>query len=96
MMKTQTIPETSEISIFGRIIDRGALSVASAKYLLSLDFSNEDKTRMEGLADRNQEDNLAAREKEELVGFSRAACLLGILHSKARKALKSKKRAAVS
>jgi hypothetical protein len=43
---------------------------------------------MHDLAVRNQSGALSAAEKEELLGYAKAGCLLGILHSKARRALK--------
>jgi hypothetical protein len=84
----------SEISILARILnnDRGHLPLAMARYILTLGFSEQDKTRMHDLAVRNQEDALAPSEKEELVAYAKAGSLLSILKSKARRVLGSKRK----
>jgi hypothetical protein len=91
-MKTQTrIPDdvTSEISILGRILSNGkAFAPALARHLLELGFSDEDNKRINDLADRNRRGALSPGEQAELRGFANAGCLLGILHAKARRALK--------
>ncbi|MBI3409116.1 MAG: hypothetical protein HY040_12285 [Planctomycetes bacterium] len=89
-MSTQNNMESSEAGVFGRIIqsDRGNLAPELARYLLELRFSETDEARMHELAVKNQEKKLSRKEKEELLGFAKAGCLLGILHSKARKSLK--------
>lgn len=90
-MKAPLAAESTEITIFGRIINRAPLSQDMAQHFLSLAFDEEDSQRMEDLLTRNQDGKLTNSEKAELIGFSKAACLLGILHSKARKALKPSK-----
>jgi hypothetical protein len=45
-------------------------------------------TRMNKLAARHQDGALTAAGREELRGYANARCLLGILHAKARHALK--------
>jgi hypothetical protein len=85
-----TTGRPSEIVIFQRVLGNGKrdLAPALARYILTLGFSDEDKARMHELAVRNQEGALAPEEKEELEGYARAGCLLGILQSRARKSLK--------
>jgi hypothetical protein len=61
-----------------------------ARHFLALGFSERDKARMHDLAERNQDGALSGAEKEELLGYAKAGCLLGILHSKARRALRVK------
>jgi hypothetical protein len=89
----------SEVSILARILGNGQdkLPPDMARYVLTLGFSEHDKARMHDLAVRNQEDALAAAEKEELFAYAKAGTLLSILKSKARKALKikPKKRASI-
>jgi hypothetical protein len=82
--------EASELRIFEKILsqDKGALSPDLARYLLTLGFDEADKARMHDLAVRNQSAALSTEEREELIGYSKAGCLLGILHSKARQSLK--------
>jgi hypothetical protein len=55
---------------------------------LTVGFSEADQARMRELAARNQDGALSSKEKEELLGYARAGCLLGILQSKARQSLK--------
>jgi hypothetical protein len=88
-----TQSETDEIAILGRILSNGqAFSPSLARQLLKLGFSDEDKARMHELAVRNQFGSLSAKEREELRSYAKAGCLLGILHSKARQALKQSAR----
>jgi hypothetical protein len=65
-----------------------------ARYLLTLGFGERDKARMHDLAVRNQEDALGPAEKKELFAYAKAASLLSILKSRARRvlAVKRKKR----
>jgi hypothetical protein len=83
----------SEVAILGRVLSNGGagLSAAVARYLLSLDFPEADKARMLKLAAKNQKGKLSPKEKDELLGYARVGCLLGILHSRARKSLQDPK-----
>ena len=85
---------TSEIAIFARIIraDDGDLSGKLARYILTLGFDEADQQRMRDLAQRNQEGCLSPDEEEELQHFVKAGHLLALLHSKARRSLRQKKR----
>jgi hypothetical protein len=80
-----------EVAILGRLLlnGNGALSAQRARLLLKLHFSNADEARMNELAGRNQDGLLNSEEREELLGYAKAGCLLGILHSRARRALKN-------
>ena len=79
----------SEVAILGRLFLNGKrrLTQQQARYLLELEFSAEDQERMNQLAQRNQEGRLSGPEHEELLGYAKAGCLLGIFHSRARRAL---------
>jgi hypothetical protein len=80
---------TSEIAILGRILSNGKeFAPELARHLLEQGFSDEDKQRINDLAERNQRGSLSPSELAELKGFADAGCLLGILHAKARRALK--------
>jgi hypothetical protein len=85
--------KTSEIAIFARLIkaDKGDVSRELARYILTLGFDEEDQARMRELAERNQEGSLSSEEQEELQNYVKAGHLVALLHSKARKSLKSKK-----
>ena len=89
-MATATTPTgETEVSILARILDNegGQFPQELARYILNLGFSDRDKARMHDLVVRNQSDALSEAEKEELSGFGKAGDLLGILKSKARRAL---------
>ncbi|SRR5579883_106159 len=85
----ETESTINEITILARILSNGkAVPLAVARQLLKFGFSDEDKARVHELADRNQSGSLSTKERQELRSFANAGCLLGILHSKARQALK--------
>jgi hypothetical protein len=84
--------ESGEIAILGRIMSNGKdFSPALARHLLGLGFSEEDKVRINDLASRNQKGALSPDEQSELRNYANAGCLLGILHTKARRVIKKKK-----
>ena len=91
MIETHTIKGGgTEVAILGRVLSNGKepLTPQLARYFLGLAFDQEDKARMHELAAKNQEGKLSRQEQEELLGYAKAGCLLGILQSKARKSLK--------
>ncbi len=79
----------AEVAILGRLFldGKAALTPPRARYLLDLDFADADKERMRDLAARNGAGRLSAAERQELLGYAKAGCLLGILRSRARRAL---------
>jgi len=79
-----------EAAILARIAgpDEPALSAATAKGFLTLGFSPADKDRMHTLAVKAREGMLTSDEHAEVEAYSRIRSLLGILESKARRALK--------
>jgi hypothetical protein len=78
-----------EVSILARFLTNGdgPLPKNLARYILKLTISERDKARMHELAVRNQDDDLAPAEKKEMHDFGRAAAVLSILKSKARRSL---------
>ena len=68
--------------------DEPAFSAAAAKGILTLDFNPVDKDRMHALAAKAREGTLTPDEQAEVEAYSRIGSLLGILKSKARRALK--------
>jgi len=80
----------SEVVILGRILSSGQkeLTPDLARYFLALGFDDDDKARMHQLALKNQESTLSSEEKDQLLGYAKAGCLLGIVQAKARKFLK--------
>jgi hypothetical protein len=91
-MPTTNKPGTSEVALFGRILDngKGEMSRELARYILTLGFGEDDQARMKDLAERNQDGALSADEQAELQSFVTAGHLLALLHSRARKSLKKK------
>lgn len=82
-------PTVNEIAILSRILSNGkGFPLTLARHLLKLGFSEGDKADMHDLAVRNQSGSLSATELAELHSYANAGCLLGILYSKARHALK--------
>ena len=83
--------ETShEAAILTRLAgpDTPALSPSAAKGILTLGFSPADKDRMHELAAKGRAGTLTVEEQSEVEAYSRVSSLLGILKSKARRALK--------
>ncbi len=89
MSMTTTNPVESEVTILARIIvgENGRLPAELARYILNLQISERDKARMHSLATRNQQDDLSPGEKDEMLAFGKAATLLSLLKSKARRTL---------
>jgi hypothetical protein len=83
-----------EAAILSRLAgaDEAALSAAAAKGILTLSFSPADKDRMHTLAAKARAGTLTSREHAEVEAYSRISSLLGILKSKARRALKRRTR----
>ena len=79
----------NEVAILARILanEDGQLPADLARYLLDLRLSERDRARMHDLAARNQDDGLTPAEKEEMFAFGKAATLLSILKSRARRTL---------
>jgi hypothetical protein len=79
----------NEVTILARFLTNGngPLPKNLARYILELTISERDKARMHELAVRNQDDDLAPAEKKEMLAFAKAATLLSILKSKARRTL---------
>jgi hypothetical protein len=80
-MKTNTPP---------MIEFKHALSPTAARAFLKVEFSDRDHARMETLSTKAGTGTLTPSEQDELDTFERLGCVLDILHSKARQALKKK------
>jgi hypothetical protein len=68
--------------------DASLLSSEAAKGILTLGFHPTDKDRMHDLAAKSRAGLLTSDEQAEIEAYSRVSSLLGILKSKARRALK--------
>jgi hypothetical protein len=91
MQGMKAVPPTSgkATAIWDRVIQfDGDLSPAAARSLLKLRFSAPDQDRMRELAAKARAGTLSPQEQVEIDTYERLGCLLDILHSKARRALK--------
>ena len=93
-MRARAPDGENEVTILARVLgsDHDRLPRPWARHLLTLEFSERDKARMNELAERNRQGALSDAEQQELLGYAKAGCLLGILHSRARRALKARSR----
>lgn len=91
MDPAQKRPPSSDVAILERLLRPvdGKLSSAAAQSLLGLGFEPEDLARMHELAQRAQAGELTAEEREEASAYERVGHLLGLLRSKARRALQT-------
>ena len=88
-MKREIAKLNTDAAIWERVIQfQGRLSPAAARALLKVQFPASDEERMHHLAAKAQNGALTAKEEAELDTYERLGCLLDILHSKARRALK--------
>lgn len=88
---------TSEVAIWERIIHpSGPMSRATARHIVKLEFTGDERQWMRELAERDQAGNLAPGEDEdedeELDNFCRVGTTLSFLKSRARQVLKSRRR----
>ena len=88
-MSTASASSVSEMAILRRIVDaeQSDFTKEPAQAILRLSFSAADRVRMNALAAKNQAGELTADEEEELTNYIRVGQTLGILQSKARRAL---------
>ncbi len=90
-MKTKPSPSDNGAGIWQRVIQfKGDLSPAAARALLKIEFSDHDHARMAELSTKAGAGTLTPAEQDDLDTFERLGCVLDILHSKARQALKKK------
>jgi hypothetical protein len=61
----------------------------AARYLLSIDFSEADRSRMQELMDKSNEGALTSNEDAELDGYVNISNVLSVMHSRARVALRN-------
>ena len=93
-MSSEVVTPNTEAAILGRLIEsRGSMSRDVAGYLLTIDFDADETDRMNLLAERARQGNLSPEEGAELDSYLHVGSLLSILHSKARRLLKSEVRA---
>jgi hypothetical protein len=91
MQRTET--PYYEAAILGRSVirDEPSLSAAAAEAILALGFDQADKDRMHELAAKARAGPLTRQEQSEVEAYSRVGSLIGILQSRARRALKGRR-----
>lgn len=89
MSTATTHASENEVTILARFLDNknGQLPKQVARYILNHNVSERDQARMQELLVRNQDDDLTPAEKQEMYAFGKAASLLSILKSRARRTL---------
>jgi hypothetical protein len=90
LMKTATVANDLA-AVWERIQFDGNLAPSAARSLLGVHFSPEDQKRMRQLSAKARAGTLTAAEDVEIDAYERFGCLLDILHSKARLALKKRR-----
>ena len=91
VMKVTTRATDHGTAIWRRVIKfERPLSPSAARALLKLRFSDRDHALMNDLSAKARAGTLTPEEKIDIDTFERLGCLLDILHSKARQALKKK------
>jgi hypothetical protein len=77
----QTLAATGEAAIWTRVIgpEKNGLTPEAARSLLKLGFSDQDKSRMNELARKNQEGLLTAVERQELESYVKVGDVLSLL-----------------
>lgn len=63
-------------------------SLATARALLKLQFSEDDKERMHELSAKARAGTLTSEELKEIEQYEQVSCTLDILHSKARQIIR--------
>ncbi len=84
-----SIDATSETAIFERIVlpSQARDKEDSARSILAMQFSSEDRQRMQVLADKAKLGSLSPDEVQEAENYERVGHYLAILQSKARVAI---------
>jgi hypothetical protein len=81
---------TTESAIWSRLLEpvHGVLSLGTARAILRLDFSQQDKERMHVLAEKAREGTLTFAEQEAIRNYEQVGNVLALMRSKARQRLK--------
>jgi hypothetical protein len=91
-MVTTTRPAPTEAAIFAEMWDRSPsrLTIPVARYLLTLQFTEDERQHVVDLVRRNREGNLSATEVVEMDNYLKVGDFLALLQSKARRFLKTR------
>jgi len=90
-MATASVPPPSEADILQRMTwpELPGLTAEVAKALLGINFDPRDRDRMRVLSRKAQEGKLSRAEEAEIERYERVGHLIDIMHSRARRVLKS-------
>lgn len=69
---------------------QGDLTPTAARALLKVQISKDVESRMRELLTKSKAGSLTDIEKDDMDGYEQMACMLDILHSKARRALRTR------
>lgn len=91
---TESSASTSDAAILSRLTwpHDDELSPAAAEGWLAVRFDQPQLDRMHELVTKNQEGKLTVRERRELEDYRRVGFLLDLMHSKARRSLKTRRK----
>jgi hypothetical protein len=86
--------DTSDVAILSRVIepDKPTLSREAARAILALDFTQADKERMRQLSALAHQGTLSPQQQTEIDNYERVGHVINIMQSKARRALKARRR----
>ena len=85
---------TVDTAMFSKAIEIGSdLTLPEARALLKIHFSTDGVQRMAELSAKARAGTLSPAEQIEISVYEQMGCLLDILHSKARRALKKRRSA---
>jgi hypothetical protein len=89
-MSSQLLSTDREAAIWARLMQAQGdeLAPEAAEYLLSLTFGDNDRARMQELADRSESGELTDDERREFDGYLHVGNFLAVMQSKARVALR--------
>lgn len=91
-MATKTMSENSGTAILARVIapEKPTFSNDAAQQILSFDFTESDRKRMNDLAAKARAGTLSEQENQDLDNFLLVGHMLDLMHSKARMSLRSR------
>ena len=93
-MAAKVVDRDDDAAIWERVIRfEDELTPTAARALLKLQFSEDDRQHMNVLAAKARAGTMSPVEQRKIDTYERLGCLLDILHSHARQALKRRRTA---
>ena len=85
--------DTTEAGIWERLIHpHGKMTSAVARHIVQLGFTDEERTRMHELVEKNQSGSMSPEEASELDNYCHVGSMLSMLQSRARQVIKLRRR----